>query len=71
MLQVAERDNLEVVEIRKESHSAKDTGQRPVFNSILADVRLGIFNGILAWAPDRLSRNAGDLGALVDMLDRY
>lgn len=70
MLQMAQRDNLEVVEIRRESHSAKDTGQRPVFNSILADVRLGTFTGILAWAPDRLSRNAGDLGALVDMLDQ-
>lgn len=30
----------------------------------------GKFNAILAWHPDRLSRNAGDLGALIDMMDQ-
>ena len=70
MLQLAERETLQVAEIRRESHSAKATGQRPVFNSILSDIRLGKFNGILTWAPDRLSRNAGDLGSLVDLMDQ-
>jgi DNA invertase Pin-like site-specific DNA recombinase len=69
MLQIAERDGLEIGEIRRESHSAKATGQRPVFNEIMNDIRLGKFNGILTWAPDRLSRNAGDLGKLVDLMD--
>ena len=31
MLSIAEKENLEVVDIRRESHSAKDSGQRPVF----------------------------------------
>lgn len=70
MAKIAERDGLEVVEIRKESHSAKATGEREVFNELLKDVRKGKFNGILTWAPDRLSRNAGDLGALVDLMDQ-
>ena len=70
MLLVAQRDNLNVVDIYKESHSAKDCGQRPVFNKLLADIRGGKFDGILVWHPDRLSRNAGDLGALVDLLDQ-
>src|SRR3989344_3619493 len=61
MLKIAEREGLEIVEIRKESHSAKAVGQREVFNELLKDIRLGKFNGILTWAPDRLSRNAGDL----------
>lgn len=61
MLQIAERDGLEIVEIRRESHSAKDSAQRPVFNELIEDIRKGRFNGILTWAPDRLSRNAGDL----------
>ena len=69
MLQIAERENLEIAEIRRESHSAKATGQRPVFNEIVNDIRLGKFSGILTWAPDRLSRNAGDLGKLVDLMD--
>ncbi len=70
MLELAERDGLEVVEIRRESHSAKESGQRPVYKEILEDIRRGRFNGILTWAPDRLSRNAGDLGSVVDLMDQ-
>lgn len=70
MLQLAERDGLEIAEIRRESHSAKESGQRPVYREILADIRGGRFNGILTWAPDRLSRNAGDLGSIVDLMDQ-
>ncbi len=70
MLGIAERDGLEIIDIRREAHSAKDSGQRPVFNEILTDIRGGRFNGILTWAPDRLSRNAGDLGSLVDLMDQ-
>src|SRR3989344_5130743 len=70
MLDLAAGDGLEVVEVRREAHSAKDSGQRPVFNEILADIRRGRFNGLLAWAPDRLSRNAGDLGSVVDLMDQ-
>lgn len=70
MLQIADREGLEIVDIRRESHSAKDSGQRPVFAEILADIRGGRYTGILTWAPDRLSRNAGDLGSLVDLMDQ-
>lgn len=70
MLAIAQRDGLEVAETYRESHSAKDAGQRPVFNQLLVDIREGRFNGILVWHPDRLSRNAGDLGAIVDLLDQ-
>jgi DNA invertase Pin-like site-specific DNA recombinase len=70
MLSIAERENLEIVDIRREAHSAKDSGQRPVFKEILEDVRRERFNGILVWHPDRLSRNAGDLGSLVDLMDQ-
>lgn len=69
MLSIADRDNLEVVDIRRESHSAKESGQRPVFKELLDDVRRGRYTGILTWAPDRLSRNAGDLGSVVDLMD--
>lgn len=70
MLTVATRDNLNIVDMYRESHSAKDCGQRPVFNKMLADIREGKFDGILVWHPDRLARNAGDLGAIVDLLDQ-
>ena len=70
MLQIAEREGLEIVDIRREAHSAKESGQRPVFSEILRDIYAGRYTGILTWAPDRLSRNAGDLGSLVDMMDQ-
>lgn len=70
MLEIGQRDNLEVIEIKRESHSAKDSGQRPVFAQMLKEINEGKFGGILTWAPDRLSRNAGDLGCLVDLMDR-
>lgn len=69
MLQLAERESLEIVEIKRESHSAKETGQRPVFNEIIEEIKQEKFNGILTWAPDRISRNAGDLGKIVDLMD--
>jgi DNA invertase Pin-like site-specific DNA recombinase len=69
MLALAERENLEIVAMKRESHSAKETGQRPVFNEIVEEIRSGKFNGILTWAPDRISRNAGDLGRIVDLMD--
>lgn len=70
MLELAEKESLEIVDIRRESHSAKDSGQRPVFKEILEDIKRGRYNGILTWAPDRLSRNAGDLGSVVDLMDQ-
>ncbi len=70
MLQIAKRDGLDVVEIKRESHSAKAVGQRPVFNEMIQDLRNKKFNAILVWHPDRLSRNAGDLGSLVDLMDQ-
>lgn len=36
---------------------------------MVQEIGSGKFNAILTWAPDRLSRNAGDLGSIVDMMD--
>jgi DNA invertase Pin-like site-specific DNA recombinase len=69
MKQIAERDNLCIVAIRTESHSAKSSGMRPVFNKIIEEIKAKKYNAILTWNPDRLSRNAGDLGCLVDLMD--
>jgi len=70
MISLAKKENLEIADIREESHSAKDSGQRPIYNQIIEDIKKGIFGGILTWAPDRLSRNAGDLGVLIDLMDQ-
>jgi site-specific DNA recombinase len=70
MLLIAEREKLEIVEIKRESHSSKEVGQRPIYNEMLSEIKQGKFTGILTWAPDRLSRNAGDLGSIVDLMDQ-
>ena len=70
MQEMAEKEGLNIVEVRQESHSAKDSGERPVLQQIIQDIRKGIFNGIIAWDPSRISRNAGDLGAIVDLMDQ-
>lgn len=69
MTALAARDGLEIVEVKRESHSAKEASQRPVFNEMIDEMRAGKFNGILTWAADRISRNAGDLGRVVDLMD--
>jgi len=70
MTEIAQTEKLEIVDIRRESHSAKASGQRPIFNQLIQDIRSGTFSGIIAWAPDRLSRNAGGLGSVVDLMDQ-
>jgi len=70
MTDLAEREGLHIVEVKKESHSAKAAGMRPVFNELIAEIQTGKFNGILTWAPDRIARNAGDLGRVVDLFDQ-
>src|SRR3989338_9389808 len=70
MQTLAERERLHVVEIKRESHSSKEVGKRPVFNQMIEDIRQQKVNAILTWAPDRLARNAGDLGAIVDLMDK-
>jgi len=70
MLTLAQRDNLNIIDIKREAHSSKEVGQRIVFNQMIAEIREGKYNAILTWAPDRLSRNAGDLGSVVDLMDQ-
>lgn len=70
MLFIAKREKLNIVSTITESHSAKASGQRPEFNKLLKGIADKKYNAILTWSPDRLSRNAGDLGALVDLMDQ-
>ncbi len=70
MEKMATAENLEIVVRKQESHSAKEAGQRPVFNEIVEELRAGKYTGILTWAPDRIARNAGDLGRIVDLMDQ-
>ncbi len=70
MKAMAKKEKFFVTEIITESHSAKESGQRPEFNRLLQGLIENKYNAILTWAPDRLSRNAGDLGRIVDLMDQ-
>ena len=64
----ADREQLSVVEMREEARSAKDPG-RPIFDELLKRIQKGDADGILAWHPDRLARNALDGGRIIHLLD--
>jgi len=70
MSELATKEGLSIKNIYKESHSAKVSGTRPVLMQLVSEIYDGKYNGILTWAPDRLSRNAGDLGMIVDLMDQ-
>lgn len=70
MRKLVERDHLNLVKTKTEAHSAKNSGERLVFLEMIEEIKSGKYNAILTWNPDRLSRNAGDLGHLVDLMDK-
>ena len=70
MGKVQEAEGLEVVKTIEECKSAKNSFSRPGFTQLIAGLIDGEYEGILTWAVDRLSRNAGDLGLLVDLMDQ-
>ena len=65
----AEKENLEISEIFVEKKTAKIPG-REVFDEMVSRIETSKFPvGILAWHPDRLSRNSIDGGRIIYLLD--
>lgn len=67
---LAKRLHLNVVKVLEEKQSAKKPHKRPIFTQMLKDLRSGVYEGILAWNPDRLARNMLEGGMLIDMIDQ-
>jgi len=63
-----EREHLQIVAVKEEARSARTPG-RPVFNDLLKRIERGEADGIVAWHPDRLARNALDGGQIIHFLD--
>ncbi len=60
--------NLEIVEIYEEKDSAYVPDNRPVFAKMMKRIEKGHANGIIAWHPDRLSRNEMDAAKITYMI---
>ncbi len=56
-------------DILVESASAKISGNRPIFDSMIQGFKTGKYQGLLAWSPDRLSRNMKEAGEIIEMID--
>ncbi len=65
----ASKHNLEIVEVIKESKSAKREGNRPLFTKMLDRIRRGDANAILVHHVDRLSRNGIESGIITSLFD--
>ena len=66
--ELAEKERLVIVDILRESQTAKEPG-RPIFNNMLDRIEKGEAEGILAWHPDRLARNSVDGGKIIFLID--
>ena len=68
MRELAEAESLFVAREFIESKTAKTPG-RPIFNDMIERIEKGEAEGILAWHPDRIARNALDGGKIIHLLD--
>ena len=66
--QFAGENNYQVVDILTETKTAKLPG-RKIFNQMLKQIESGEAQGIIAWHPDRLARNAVDAGQIGQLLN--
>lgn len=67
---MAETLGHKIVTTEGESRSARFAGKRAGFNRMLQALENEEVDGIIAWHPDRLARNAVDGGWILDLLDR-
>lgn len=67
---LALRHSLRVVKVFQESMSAKEPDIRPKYREMMADLQAGKYDGVIAWHPNRLSRNMREAGEIIDLLDK-
>src|SRR3989344_275512 len=61
--------NIKIVELLPESVSAHKPYKRPVFKEMIERLQKGEAQGVVAWHPDRLSRNPIDAAQIIYLLD--
>jgi len=61
--------NLKIIKLPPESVSAFEPDKRPVFKNMIERIKKGEAQGIIAWHPDRLSRNPKDGAEIIYLID--
>jgi site-specific DNA recombinase len=69
---LCERLGWEVVEVYTDDDASAYTGRRrPAYERMLAEVRSGHINAIVAWAADRLTRRPIENEAIIDLAENH
>ena len=72
MKQLCEYKEYKVFKVYKDAGiSAKDMEHRPAFQQMLADMRAGKINYIVAYKLDRVTRSVRDLEVLISDLEKH
>ncbi len=66
---VVKRQSLPVVEEYLEQKSAQLDDKRPIFDRLVADIRMGRINALLVTHIDRISRNFIEAGQIMKLMD--
>jgi len=69
LVNFAKKNELPIVEVIRESKSAKTDGNRPLFTSMLERIRKREADGLLVAHVDRLSRNGIECGQLTKLVE--
>lgn len=69
-LELATKNDLSIVDVIRESRSAKEDGNRPLFTQMLKRIAEGDANGIIVVHTDRLSRNFIEAGQIIKLLEK-
>lgn len=64
----AKKNDIEIIKEFSESFSAKKEG-RPVFNEMVTFLKQGRVSGLIVYKLDRLTRNYGDFGTIIDLIE--
>lgn len=66
---LAQKEELQIAFIVEEEGSAYAKDNRPKFDKMINDIKNGKYDGIIAYAPDRLARNMKEAGEMLDMVE--
>lgn len=61
--------NLKIIKLPPKSVSAFEPDKRPIFKDMVERIKKGEAQGIIAWHPDRLSRNPKDGAEIIYLVD--